>query len=182
MADTVINLTSQPTMPNGAVLNQGNWAFKNNRLQSNSIGNSQNTRGYIKFDAVVGTISATIGVSSEKNYDTMCLHVSTTEGTASGNANMADISGEVKSATYTYNITAAGTYYLNFYYFRDSSGYSGEDCGWITSVTLPLKEGGIVYTNVNGVWKKGIQYANVSGVWKQGETYTNVNGVWKQGQ
>lgn len=183
MANTTINLTSQPTMPSNAILNVGAWTFTKNRLQSNSIGHSKSTSGYIKFEAIVGTVSATIGVSSENNWDYMSLHLTTTDTPPSrASGNMANICGEVSSATYSYNITAAGTYYLHFTYACDSSGYSGEDCGWITSATLPLKDNGSVYANASGVWKKGIQYTNVNGVWKEGQTYTNVNGVWKLGQ
>lgn len=184
MADTTISFlsTSAPTMPSGTTLVKGEWTYTTSGLRSNGINHSQKTSGYIKFDAVVGTVTVAISVSSEKSYDYMSVHLSkTTDVPERGGGNVANISGEIVNTTYTYNITEAGTYYLHFFYACDSSGYSGSDCGWLRVVTLPLKTGGI-YTNVNGVWKQGSQYTNVSGVWKQGATYTNVNGVWKQGQ
>lgn len=187
MVNMTFNMVSKPNFPSSMNFMQGNWIFTNGRFQSNQISNSGSTSSHLYFDACVGTVKATIGVSSEENFDVMSLHVreyvegSPTYVPSRGSGNMANISG-VTSGTYTFEITKAGRYCLTMLYAKDSSSSDNDDCGWVTSITLPVAASGTVYTNVSGIWKQGTQYTNVNGVWKEGNTYTNVSGVWKQGQ
>lgn len=180
MGEYTLNLTSAPTgYPTDLItFNQGGFTFANGRLQSNSIGHNEITSGYIKFKATVGTVKATIGVSSEYNFDFMGLHVSTsTTVPKRKNGNMANISGS-ETNTFSYSINAPGTYYLHYFYAKDSSQSSESDMGWITSVTLPI-ESTFEKVNINNTWTpvKG-RFVNVNGTWVGNSTHVNVNNTW----
>ena len=183
MPNITIDLTSQPTISNPSIdltyLTNG-FSFTNGALTSKTITHNELTYSYIKFNAIAGTVSVTMGVSSESNYDFMSLNVSTSTITPSRNGgNMKNISGSVSDTTYTYTISSAGWYYLYFWYAKDGSQNTNNDNGWLKKVILPVLETKQIYLNVNGVWKPVTPYVNVNGVWKEATPSLNVNGTWK---
>jgi len=180
MANYTLNLTSPPSgYHSDIVFNQGGFTFVSNRLISNPISHNQQTSGYIKFEAEVGSVSATIGVSSEGGCDFMSLHVSTSSTPPGRNeGNMANISGERSELTYFYKITVPGTYYLHFYYAKDGSVNRNEDIGWITKVSLPMKTRK-EHIKVNDAWIiPKSKYVNINGTWVGSTTYANINNSW----
>lgn len=69
-------------------------------------------------------------------------------------------------------------------WFEPEVTISGNPTGrWEVSgvATLDKIERGVMYTKVNGEWKKGQTWIKVNGTWvKAKAVFTNVNGVWQQ--
>lgn len=74
-----------------------------------------------------GTLSFFWKVSSETNYDKLCLYV---DGTS-----ITSISGTVDWQEYTRTITGSSTHTIEWRYSKDGSASSGSDCGWIDDVS-----------------------------------------------
>lgn len=166
-------------------------SYANGRLEILPPKHNDYNAGRLQFVSDGGTLSITIGVSSEPNYDWLSVNCTTNHSNLGypypplpdmKGGNVANISGSVQKETYTYSIPAGITDVV-WCMRRDGSGGSGLNTGFVYDVTIPLKgvSSGDIWTNVNGVWKQGETMTNVGGVWKQGQTWTNVNGIWKTG-
>jgi len=149
ITDTFIsNLNNLSNCPS-SILDENNFTIIDNKLASGPKSYNVNngySYGYIEYTPTETlTITIKAYVSSEGNYDYGACYIGTqiyeatrsqiTNGTTDENGEwIFKISGSTNETSYTKELIGGTTYYIQFYYTKDSSSNSGSDRLFITAL------------------------------------------------